>query len=756
MKTDADKATEAARKAQELVAAAQLARTDHPYVARKQIVADGLREIHIEAARKIAHSRLPARNGDLASPTILVVPIYLDGELSTVELIDGDGRKHFLAGGKMAGGYWSAQPLPDCDWLGDMTIIIGEGVATVVSAAMATGYIGVAALSCGNLLAVGKMIRGRYPEAKIVFLADLGIGEKKCTEAARAVGGYVAVPTFPAGASGKDINDLLVAYGPEPVKACIYAAAKPAAEPASDGEPEHLDNTDSDHAARLWRGIKGTCHYIAERKTFAFYNAQTGVWKYDETGSRVLASTEKITAQLLDEARWYFDAAADCTDEKKREKLKSRAKSLQDEALQSKGLRFKKAAIELLRAQPGCEASSSMFDARGDLLNFQNGTLEMETGQFREHRKEDHLTVVIPRDFHQGVLAPRWGRFVDEVWTDPETRLLMKAWVGYCLSTAVKEQVFLYLWGIGANGKSIFARVLEALLGPYAVQCGIDMFIANDDAKTNRETINLKGKRLAICSETEEGRRLNEVLIKSIVSPDKQVGRRLYCEVETWEPTTKVMILGNHLMRTRGGSHATDRRIRLVGCEQVFEGENCDPGLLDKLMAELDGITIWAVEGYQQWKASGLPFPAKVKEDTAEYTAANDTLRPFFEDVCVSDRALETGRRKLYAAYIDWTRAQGEQHPLSPKSFSSRVQDRGFRAGPQKRIGKETDRVWLGIGLAADSPSQLSHLSHVTGKLLPIHPTGEGLSEIGVTSVTPVTGAASLGSSDPCDDGVLA
>jgi phage/plasmid primase-like uncharacterized protein len=61
---------------------------------------------------------------------------------------------------------------------------------------MATGHLGVAALSCGNLLAVGKIIRKRYPCVKIVFVADLGIGVKKSTEAARAVDGYVAIPTF--------------------------------------------------------------------------------------------------------------------------------------------------------------------------------------------------------------------------------------------------------------------------------------------------------------------------------------------------------------------------------------------------------------------------------------------------------------------------------------------------------------------------------------------------------------------------------
>ena len=203
------------------------------------------------------------------------------------------------------------------------------------------------------------------------------------------------------------------------------------------------------------------------------------------------------------------------------------------------------------------------------------------------------------------------------------------------------------------------------------------------------------------------------------------------------------MILGKHLMRTRGGSHATDRRIRLVGCEQVFEGEKCDPGLLDKLMGELDGITAWAVEGYQAWKASGLPLPAKVAADTAEYCADNDKLRPFFEDVCMVSPANEIGRRRLYSAYVDWARLNGDpdQRLLNNDSFSSRVKDRGFKSGGQKRIDGQRDRVWLGIALHKDCLSQVSQPSQPGGKLFPIHPAREGLLGEPVTPVTPVTSA---------------
>lgn len=195
----AEKAARATHKAQSLLDATSPVRNDHPYAAPKLLtLPQTVREIGLaDAERILGYSPKGGKNQEmLVGPTVLVVPIYIDSVLSTVEMIDGAGRKSFLAGGKTPGGYWSTSPLPDCDWTGDLHLLVGEGMATVLSASAATGCIGVAAMSCGNLLAVGKAMRARYPEAKITFLADLGIGEKKCAEAARAVDGYVAIPDF--------------------------------------------------------------------------------------------------------------------------------------------------------------------------------------------------------------------------------------------------------------------------------------------------------------------------------------------------------------------------------------------------------------------------------------------------------------------------------------------------------------------------------------------------------------------------------
>jgi putative DNA primase/helicase len=222
-----------AAKAAEILRAATQAPADHPYLNRKRISpVPTLREIDAAVAAAIL-GYPPKSGGEALTGRLLVVPVKQGNRISTVELIDGDKRKAALAGrGSKAGGYWATERPPDGDGSG-MTMLIGEGVATVLSAKEATGHIGVAALSSGNLAAVATAMRERYPAAVLVILADLvkatGEPDAHAIDAALAVGGKLAVPDFGGnrdpGAS--DFNDMAVASGPEAVERAIAHSSEP-------------------------------------------------------------------------------------------------------------------------------------------------------------------------------------------------------------------------------------------------------------------------------------------------------------------------------------------------------------------------------------------------------------------------------------------------------------------------------------------------------------------------------------------------
>ncbi len=218
---DAKRRVEARKRSAAIWKAAQPARDAHPYLKRKGVKAYGLR-LHQGA---------------------LVIPLRdASGELHSLQFIGADGDKKFLTGGRVAGCYLGiGEP--------NGALCIAEGYATGASIFEATGYAVVVAFNAGNLAAVARALRGKFPEARLILCADDDYrtdgnpGIAKATEAARAVGGLLAVPDFgadrPDGAT--DFNDLARERGAEAVAACIAnatASARAEPRPAAKNAPQ--------------------------------------------------------------------------------------------------------------------------------------------------------------------------------------------------------------------------------------------------------------------------------------------------------------------------------------------------------------------------------------------------------------------------------------------------------------------------------------------------------------------------------------
>ncbi|WP_250489897.1 DUF927 domain-containing protein [Caballeronia sp. INML2] len=210
------KAGEAAKRAQGVWNAASPARDDHPYLQRKGLAAvDTLREIDAEALLELV-GYAPHSSDERLSGRILTVPVMIDSSLSTVELIDGDGRKSALKGGAKSSGFWSVARLPEAP----ERILVAEGCATAMSAHACTDDAAVASLSAGNMTKVAKALRERFPDTELIVLADVGNGEKQAHDAAKAVGGVCVVPDFGPDrpADMNDFDDLRRHLGVEAVR----------------------------------------------------------------------------------------------------------------------------------------------------------------------------------------------------------------------------------------------------------------------------------------------------------------------------------------------------------------------------------------------------------------------------------------------------------------------------------------------------------------------------------------------------------
>ena len=199
------KQAEAQAQATSIWNAAQPAPDNHSYLTRKGINPAGAR-LH---------------NG------ALVIPMRTDGVLHSMQFIDADGGKKFLSGGRVSGCYFSIGITK-----GAAALCIAEGFATGASIHEATGYPVAVAFNAGNLSAVAKAMRDKFPDLPLILCADDDVGTAgnpgltKATEAARAVGGLLAIPDFGSNRPDKatDFNDTATLMGLEAVRLAIDAA----------------------------------------------------------------------------------------------------------------------------------------------------------------------------------------------------------------------------------------------------------------------------------------------------------------------------------------------------------------------------------------------------------------------------------------------------------------------------------------------------------------------------------------------------
>ena len=147
----------------------------------------------------------------------LVIPMYSDGNLWSIQTIDPAGKKRFLKGGKKQGCYYPLGKLDD-------VICLTEGFATAATIREVTGYAVACCFDAGNLKPVAVSMRKKYPDIKIIICADndqyseINTGFLEATKTAREVSAHLAIPEFNnTKTKPTDFNDLYRLEGKEPV-----------------------------------------------------------------------------------------------------------------------------------------------------------------------------------------------------------------------------------------------------------------------------------------------------------------------------------------------------------------------------------------------------------------------------------------------------------------------------------------------------------------------------------------------------------
>ncbi len=362
------------------------------------------------------------------------------------------------------------------------------------------------------------------------------------------------------------------------------------------------------------------------------------------------------------------------------------------------------------------------LDQHPMLFNTTSGTLDLETETLRPHDRADVLTKVAGCAYDPDATCPRWLQFLNEIFAGNQQIIAFVQRVcGYLMTGLTSEQVFFFLYGTGANGKSVFLEVLRAIFGDYACVSDSAIFMQqrNGGGSSHTEGIaRLRGARTVTSVELGPGKAWDEPLIKRLTGSDTIAARDLNVSSIEFPAQFKLLFAGNHKPKVNGQDEAIWRRIILIPFAVTIPASERDPHLKEKLIAEGTGILAWCFEGLRAWKRVGLSPPETVLLATKKYRNDEDVIGGFLEQRCElgafveiqtelgsapqpTDHHYVVPFNELFATYRVWA-AENLAEPISKRAFSTKLAEKEIQTDKKGR-GKNV-RV---LGLRLLTPEEL-------------------------------------------------
>lgn len=349
----------------------------------------------------------------------------------------------------------------------------------------------------------------------------------------------------------------------------------------------------------------------------------------------------------------------------------------------------------LLRTDQRIVVLPDQLDADPWLLNTQTGAVDLRTGSVRAHSPADLCTRITGAAVDPANGAELWRQFLADITQgDVELAAYLQRVAGYCATGVTPEDVLVYLFGIGANGKGSFAEAIEHSLGDYAKMFPPEVLMESKGERHPTDLAQFMGVRFALTSEPGSNAVWNDSRIKSLTGDTVISARFMRGDFFTFPRTHKTIVLGNHMPALAEVTHAIRRRVQMVPFRAVFSNSPGGTGMRERLKAECSGaILAWIVEGARLWRAAGTAPPQAVLDMTAEYLSDQDLIGQWLEERCSREAGEFTRSGDLHKDYAYWCEQQGAK-PKSNKSFSASLVSAGFRKRATM-VGKVFDGLSL-------------------------------------------------------------
>lgn len=306
-------------------------------------------------------------------------------------------------------------------------------------------------------------------------------------------------------------------------------------------------------------------------------------------------------------------------------------------------------------------------------LNMRNGTLIIKSDgsvTLREHDKDDLFTYTLDYAYDPQADSPLWHNFINRVLPEPDQRLLLSEFIGYCLMPRHSLERMLLFYGEGLNGKSVTLEIIESLLGSMNVSYLSLADLTNDDVKRAA----IEGKMLNISHES--GKDVNPNVLKQMTSGERVLIKHLYHNPREICDYGKLIAAFNILPRAEN-SFGFFRRLLILPYQVTIPKEEIDRQLASKLKTELPGILNWVLAALPALMTRGEFSPcASCDRALEQYRLQSDNVRLFLSEMCQTSEQGTSGKN-LFEAYRGYC-FSSQLKPLGKTRFYDRLESLGY------------------------------------------------------------------------------
>ena len=355
----------------------------------------------------------------------------------------------------------------------------------------------------------------------------------------------------------------------------------------------------------------------------------------------------------------------------------------------------------LKESRPMLEISPRDLDADCFALNTPGAAYDLRKGLAgaREHTPEDFMTKITsvspgPKG------AQIWQDCLDLIFRgDRELIDYVQMICGLAAVGKVFVEALIIAYGDGRNGKSTFWNVISRVLGLYSGNISADTLTVNCNRNVKPEMAEIKGKRLLIAAEMQEGARLNDSMVKQLCSTDDIFAEKKYKDPFTFTPCHTLVLYTNHLPRVSASDDGIWRRLIVIPFKAKIIGRSDIKNYCDYLYDNAgESILAWIIEGARKVieLAFRIPVPRCVQDAIDGYRSRNDWFGHFIEDRCDVGEGYMENSSALYQAYRNYC-IENSEYVRNTGDFYFALENAGY-----ERFDLNRRRYFKGLRLRAE------------------------------------------------------